>query len=484
MKDIDLYRTLFEHTGTALVILENDMTISLVNNEFTRLAGATRTEIAGKTWLEFVVEEDRARLITYHRQRRINPVLAPRTYEFQFQDHHSCIKDVVVTVTLLPATGQSIVSLADITKHKQTEEVLRSAHQQLEAIIEFLPDATFVIDNAKWVIAWNRAMEKMTGVKKEDVIGKGNQAYAVSFYGKPRKMLIDLVTLPAPVLDREYQSVERKGRTLFVEGFAPAAYQGQGAYLWGTASALYDNAGNRIGAIESIRDITERKQIEQNMARLERLNLVGEMAAGIGHELRNPMTTVKGYLQLFARKPKFKSYTPQFSLMIEELDRANAIITEFLSLAKNKSVDKKVHNLNDIITALLPLIQADAIVSDKYITTQLANVPAFSLDEKEIRQLLLNLVRNGLEAMATGGVLGIATLYEDQAVVLSIKDQGKGIDPQYLDKLGTPFFTTKDEGTGLGLAICYSIAARHNASIEVDTSPAGTTFFIRFRTET
>jgi PAS domain S-box-containing protein len=228
-----------------------------------------------------------------------------------------------------------------------------------------------------------------------------------------------------------------------------------------------------------ITDITERKLYEKELARLDRLNLIGEMAASIGHEVRNPMTTVRGFLQLYRGNEAFLQYKDSFELMIDELDRANSIITEFLSLAKNKSLYLKVHNLNKILESMFPLIQADAIVSDKNINMKLEEIPEFALNEKEIRQLILNLARNGLEAMSPGGNLTIRT-FTDSEVVLSVQDQGKGIDPNIIDKLGTPFFTTKDNGTGLGLAVCYSIAARHNAVIDIETTPSGTTFFVRF----
>lgn len=228
-------------------------------------------------------------------------------------------------------------------------------------------------------------------------------------------------------------------------------------------------------------DITEQKQIGKEIARLDRLNLVGEMAAGIGHEIRNPMTTVRGFLQMLGEKADCIKYKDYFSLMIEELDRANSIITEFLSLAKNKAVEFKMKKLNDIINVIYPLIAADALVTDKYIEVELADIPELLLDEKEIRQLILNLVRNGLEAMPAGSKLTIKTISEGNDIMLAVIDSGKGIEPDILEKLGAPFCTTKENGTGLGLAVCYSIAARHNAAITVDTGPSGTTFNVRFK---
>ena len=227
-------------------------------------------------------------------------------------------------------------------------------------------------------------------------------------------------------------------------------------------------------------DFTERLLLEREMSRLDRLNLIGEMAAGIAHEIRNPMTTVYGFLQV-ARSNREGLPQEIVDLMLEELSRANSIITEFLNLAKNKVSYKKIQNLNTIIEALFPLIQAEALRSRKQAVLDLHDCPDISIDEKEIRQLILNIVLNGLDSMSSGGQLTIKTYAEEQAVILEIKDQGIGISSEILEKLGTPFFTTKENGTGLGLAICYSVAERHQADIDIETGNEGSTFSIRFK---
>lgn len=237
---------------------------------------------------------------------------------------------------------------------------------------------------------------------------------------------------------------------------------------------------NRPCILSILTDITAKKQLESELARFDRLNLIGEMAASIGHEVRNPMTTVRGYLQMFQRKPESAAYRGQFETMIEELDRANVIISEFLSLAKNRAIELKTHNLNDVIKSLLPLLQAEALHTGQQILVDLGDIPNVHLDEKEIRQLLLNLSRNGFEAMKTGGRLTIMTYTQVDKIVLGVHDTGPGIPTNVLNKLGTPFITTKENGTGLGLPVCYRVAERHKATIDVKTSPQGTTFFISF----
>jgi len=150
-----------------------------------------------------------------------------------------------------------------ITERKKAEDKLQIVNRQLTDIIEFLPDATFVIDNNKKVVAWNRAIEEMTGVKKQDIVGKGDYAYAMPFYGEPRPILVDLVFNFDPEIEKKYDFVKKIGGNFYTEVFVHLIYAGKGGYLWATASPLFDNEGNVIGAIESIRDITERKKIEE-----------------------------------------------------------------------------------------------------------------------------------------------------------------------------------------------------------------------------
>ena len=243
---------------------------------------------------------------------------------------------------------------------------------------------------------------------------------------------------------------------------------------------IYDEKGHLVALEGIIRDITVRNKLEQMSSMFDRMNMVGSMAATVAHEIRNPMTTVRGYLQVLGRKEKYQTDKEKFSLMIEEIDRANTIIREYLSLSQTRASHFKIYSLNNIIEALFPLIQADATTSKVSATITLTDIPELLLDENEIRQLLLNLVRNSIEAMPTGGDLIIRTFLEDGKIVLSVSDQGSGIPSHVLDNLGTPFITTKDTGTGLGLPICYQIAHRHNANIRINTSTQGTTFFVYF----
>jgi PAS domain S-box-containing protein len=250
------------------MIIEEDTIISLVNTEFEKLSGYTKKEIEGKrSWTEFVVKDDLPKMQGYHRLRRIDPVTAPRNYEFRFINKAGDIRNTFMTIAMIPGTTKSIASLLDITDLKQVEGALRESEQRLSDIIDFLPDATFVIDLNGKVIAWNRAIEVMTGIRANDILGKKDFEYALPFYGIRRPILIDMVFRFDEEIEKQYIFVRQEGDVHLAEG--NVSLKGEKRVLSAKASPLYDSRGNIVGAIESIRDITERRLAEKALKKRE-----------------------------------------------------------------------------------------------------------------------------------------------------------------------------------------------------------------------
>lgn len=237
-----------------------------------------------------------------------------------------------------------------------------------------------------------------------------------------------------------------------------------------------------IGAMSIHHDITEYEKMKNHMIELDRLNLVSQMAAGVAHEIRNPMAAARGYLQLIRRKLG-EEFKDRFDIVISEIDRVNSIITDFLSLAKQKNTEAEIQSLNQIINNIYPIIYGDAIKQGISAEIELEeDVPNLYANDKEIKQLILNLSRNAIESMGGKGKLTIQTRNKGGNLQLLISDTGCGVPKEQLEQIFTPFYTTKDNGTGLGLAICKSIIDRHNGTIDLESKEGkGTTFIITFK---
>lgn len=247
---------------------------------------------------------------------------------------------------------------------------------------------------------------------------------------------------------------------------------------------LEQGAGAPGGTVVIVEDLTQEENLRHELDNVERLTLVGQMAAGITHEIRNPMAVVRGFLQLMREKSpdELNSY---YQIVMDELDRANSIINDFLSLAQSRISDTEQVHLHHVIEELSPLIWADANLRGQSVELKLSpSLPLLQLNVREIKQLILNLARNGMEAMDSKGVLTVETRINGDRVDLMIRDTGGGIPQNQIDNLFVPFFTTKSQGTGLGLPLCLSIVERHKGVISVDSvEGSGTVFTVSFPVE-
>jgi PAS domain S-box-containing protein len=232
-----------------------------------------------------------------------------------------------------------ISHVMDITERKQAEERLREKEQLLSDIINFLPDATLVIDSRGSVLAWNRAMEDMTGIPANDMLGKGDYAYAAPFYGEHRPILIDLALQPSQNIEKKYPQIQRYGDTMTAENYFPDL-RGKETWLVGKASVLRDSEGQIVGAIESVRDITDRKLAETELKKAKEAAQAAERVkntflANVSHHLRTPLNSVLGFSEIMAED---KSLSKQYQEYIAMIRRSGkdllAIINQMLEVSK------------------------------------------------------------------------------------------------------------------------------------------------------
>lgn len=388
----------------------------------------------------------------------------------RFRHADGSIRYVIINRTVYHNTEGVPAGLAgiilDITAQRNAENMLLEQVKFLETLIETIPNPVYYRSLEGIIIECNRAFAELMGKSKEELIGNHHR----SMYSK--EQIEALHASDQDLLNSENKSLSYNTIIEFVDG--------RQVDLLINKAIVYDNEGSPIGILGALTDLTEHREMQKTMARLDQYRIIGEMAAAIGHEVRNPMTTVRGFLQLLNENESLNGNKEYFDLMIEEIDRANSIITDFLSLGKGLHTELRPENLNTIIENSFLILSAEAKKHDHCMKLNLDEVPVIPLDFKQIRQLIFNLVRNGLEAMPEPGTMTITTYKENDKILLSIQDQGGGIDASILEKLGKPFVTTKEKGTGLGLAVCYSIVERHGAQLEVETGHDGTVFYIKF----
>ncbi len=228
-------------------------------------------------------------------------------------------------------------------------------------------------------------------------------------------------------------------------------------------------AGNMVGCYIISKDITEQKRKDELLMKSEKLSIAGQLAAGIAHEIRNPLTAIKGFVQLMGRS---ETYIPQYLQIIrEEMERIELIIRELLMLAKPQAIQMKQENLRVLIDEVILLIKAQAILQNIEIRLNPADQICFiRCDANQIKQVFINFLKNAIEAMPQGGVIqvniGIST---DNEAVVQIKDQGHGISEEQLRMIGEPFYSTKEAGTGLGMLVSHKIIENHAGRIRISS---------------
>lgn len=242
---------------------------------------------------------------------------------------------------------------------------------------------------------------------------------------------------------------------------------------------ILDSEGLIETFISVARDVTERKQTEELLRNSDKLSIIGQLAAGIAHEIRNPLTSLRGFIQLMKEADSGFSF---YNIMISELDRINFIASELLLLAKPQAVNYKETEITLLVEDVIRLLDAQAILNNVQIVTRYQNnLPNITCEENQLKQVFINVLKNALEAMPAGGTIQVEVSSPDEEhIQLRFIDEGCGIPEDRLPKLGEPFYTTKEKGTGLGLMVSYKIIRNHHGSISIFSSlQVGTTVEIK-----
>jgi len=384
-------------------------------------------------------------------------------------------------VGLLESLSADISYALNAIDHEQlrdrAEESLRESERRLSDIIDFAPDATFAINKEGEVIAWNRAIEEMTGVQASEILGKGNYEYSLPFYGERRPILIYFVFSSEEEIEQKYHFVKKDEDILIAE--ADVILRGSNRVVWGKASLLHDNKGNITGAIESIRDITERRQAEMNLAersmQLEAANKELEsFSYSVAHDLRAPLRAIDGYARMILKKQgdKFdKNTLDKFNVIRSNALLMGQLIDDLLTFSRLGRQHMSISKLDMDALMRDAWKELQVINPDRNMRLTVKNIPEGYGDRALIKQVCINLLSNAVKFTKNRDTAHIeAGGYSDgNEVVYYVRDNGVGFDMEYYDKLFGVFQRLHSadafEGTGVGLAIVQRIVHMHGGRV-------------------
>jgi two-component system sensor histidine kinase PilS (NtrC family) len=363
---------------------------------------------------------------------------------------------------------------------------LRSAGAQLEQasteiadlqalnqhVIDSLPSGLATTDQSQRILTFNRGAESITGVGFRSAVGRP---------------IDEVLQLPPPVLESIQADLRVKGARR--HEFRYRAIDGRDLEIGLTATHL-ETPGGRAGLLFTFQDVTNIKKLERDAAIQQRLAAVGEMAAGIAHEIRNPLASMSGSIQILRQELPLSAEQEQLmDIVLRESERLNTTIRSFLAYARPQRFQIERFDVRRALNDTALLLRNSAEVQEGH--EILVEVPAAELwyeaDEGQIKQIVWNLATNGLRAMPEGGRLYLVGAFEPSSdgVVLTVRDEGIGIPPEELDALFQPFHGTFAKGSGLGLAIVHRIVNDYNGEIQVSSQPsAGTTVSVRLPART
>ena len=335
---------------------------------------------------------------------------------------------------------------------KRNIKDIEDREQQLNSLIENNMDAIIHLDLNSNIISVNDVTEKITGYSEEELI-------KMSFKDLICKEDLDKV-------QKHFLEIG-KGKSSIVE--CRCMIKSGHCILVSMKSVPIVIDDKIVGMFVIVRDITALKDKEELIRKSEKLSIVGELAAAVAHEIRNPLTSIKGFLQLLQDKDSDDEEKHYYTIMLSEIERINLIVSEFMVLSKPQAITYQNENITSLLTDVITLLETLAIVKNIEVTKEFEpNIILVKCEGNQIKQVFINIFKNAIEAVANKGKIHIkVTQMNKDSVRIRFMDNGPGIPNDLISRLGEPFYTTKEKGTGLGLMVSYKIIENHRGSINI-----------------
>ena len=491
------YRSVFENTGTATFIIEDDMTISKVNTKVEDLTGYGKAEIEGKMkTTDLVSSKDLKRIADYHYARRNNCGDYPSEYTLELIDKTGNHKKAFIQISVIPGTRKSIASLIDITSRIEAEEALRRNEEKYRSIIENIEEGYFELDLNGNLTFFNNSVCKISGYNPQELKGINYKKYSNQQTAENMaKVFKQIFWTKKPTMVANFEIIPKGGNALQIDL---------------SASPITDDVGEVVGFRGLMRDVSERKKAELERRRLEKklqqaqkMNAIGTLAGGVAHDLNNILSGIVSYPDLILMDlPDDSALVEPIQMVRESGKKAAAIVQDLLTLARRGVSVSEVVNLNDLIHEYLSSPQFEKLKSyhpnlkvESRIDSSLLNVLGSPV---HLSKTIMNLVSNAAEAMPDGGKIEIMTknkyidfpiqgyddVEEGDYAVMTISDSGIGIAADDINRIFEPFYTKKvmgRSGTGLGMAVVWGAVKDHKGYIHIESDEgAGTTIELYF----
>jgi two-component system, sporulation sensor kinase E len=486
------FRKIFESASDSIIYLDRSGRIININEKAVQVFGGSKEELLGKHFIKVGIfsSRDIPRLLsTFARILAGKPGYANILIRNRIgqERYLECSSSIVKIDNRFVGI---LVIARDVTERKKMEEVLRESEEKMRNILESSPDAITVADLNGNIVDCNQATLNMFGfTSKEELIGKSGLPLVAD---KDRERLMENIkkTLEqGSTRNIEYMVITKERREFPIEV---------------SASVVRDIAGNPRYFMAIWKDITERKQMQkkleeysqqleelvekrtsqlreaqEKLIKNERLATIGQVASMVGHDLRNPLTGIAGatyYLKKKLESEADKTIMEMLTLIEKDIEHSNRIISDLLEYSREIKLELTATNPKSIVRSALSLVEVPNNIRVLDFTN---DEPKITVDAEKIKRVFINIIKNAIEAMPDGGSLRIKSRKSDSSLEITITDTGVGMSKDVLEKIWTPFFTTKAKGMGLGLSICKRIVEAHNGNISVESEVGnGTSFTI------
>ncbi len=452
--------TFFDQYEEAAAIMDLTGQILIVNPAFELLFGRSLTEIEGQfislqsknekcefyRTMQYILNGEKA---TFRRMVKANGDMFPAK----------------ITVTPVYDENEEIMAfmtvIKDLTEIMEYKMLIKMQNETQELEENLLLDITKHIN--EMIALYDLENHKFIYISP--TIGKRLGVSVESYYGNPRLILEHFQIADSDKVLSFFDNGGTSPRSMELK----VKENESDSYSWYILdiTPIVEANGKVKRHISILKDITELKEKNDQIKQLDQLGVVGQLAAGIAHEIKNPLTAVKGFVQLLSEESS-SSYS---DIILSELERIESIMGEFLYLAKpQKEIIFKKENINHILHKVISFMNPEAVMNNVKFFFEFQKVPYVYCESKQIKQVIINLVKNGIESMPMGGKIKIRTFIgEDGFVIIEIQDEGKGISKEGLKRLREPFYTNKEKGTGLGLMVSYKIIEDHKGTIRFNS---------------